>query len=196
MKQVAAILLRGAMVLLPKSRRDWGEAILAELEETRGGWESLRWALGGVKLILLSRDGLARLAAIGVIVGVVGGTFGNHEVFIEVRQTGSDSWLPALAFALPAAAAGLLAALLVFRRHRLAVPAALAFLVLVVACSVVSLANVDPVRPFLEDWQQAMASSDPRAAHHAEELRRNSAIGALGAAVVLLLTARRQARRD
>jgi hypothetical protein len=42
----------------------------------------------------------------------------------------------------------------------------------------------------------AMAASDPRAAHHAEELRWNAAIGALGAALVLLLTARRQAKRD
>jgi hypothetical protein len=196
MKRAAGTLLRAAIVLLPRDRREWGEAILAELEETRGGWESLRWALGGVKVILLSPHGLARLAAAGVIVGVLGGTFGNHEVFIDVRRAGFDSWLPALAFALPTATVGLLAALLVLRRHRLAVPVALAFLVFVVASSVISLANLEPVRPFLDDWQQAIASSDPRAAHHAEELRWNSAIGALGAAVVLLLTARRQPRRD
>jgi uncharacterized membrane protein YgdD (TMEM256/DUF423 family) len=195
-KGLARILLRAALVLLPRDRREWGDAILAELEETRGGLESIRWAVGGLKVILLSPCGLARLAALGVVVGVVGGTFGNHEVFLEVRQAGFDSWQPALAFALPSAIAGLLAAWLVLRRHRLAVEAALAFLTLVCVSSAISLANVTPVRPFLDDWQVAMASTDPRAAHHAEELRWNAAIGALGAALVLLLTARRQARRD
>jgi uncharacterized membrane protein YgdD (TMEM256/DUF423 family) len=195
-KAVARILLRGALVLLPRDRREWADAILAELEETRGGLESLRWALGGIKVILLSPHGLARLAALGVVVGVVGGTLGNHEVFMRVRDAGYGSWQPAIAFALPSALAGLLAALLVLRRHRLAVHAALAFLAVVCVSSAISLANVSPVKPFLEDWQAATASSDPRAAHHADELRWNAAIGALGAALVLLLTARRQARRD
>ena len=196
MKAFARIMLRAALMLLPRDRREWGDAILAELEETRGGLESLRWALGGVRVILLSPPGLARLAAFGVLVGVVGGTFGNHEVFLQVRNAGYDSWQPALAFALPSAVAGLLAAGLVLRPHRLAVHAAIAFLAVVCVSSVISLANVTPVRPFLDDWQAAMAPSDPRAANHAEELRWNAAIGALGAALVLLLTARRQARRD
>jgi hypothetical protein len=189
-------MLRGALVLLPRDRREWGEAILAELEETRGGGESLRWALGGVKVILLSPPGLARLAAVGVVVGVVGGTFPNSEVFMQVRNAGYDSWQPAAAFALPSALAGLLAAFLVLRRNRFAVRAAFVFLALVCVSSVISIANVAPVRPFLDDWQTVMASSDPRVAHHAEELRWNSAIGAFGAALVLLLTARRQASRD
>ena len=196
MKAVGRILLRSAIVLLPRDRREWGDAILAELEEIHGGLESLRWALGGVRVILLSPHGLARLAAIGVVVGVVGGTFPNSEVFMQVRNAGFESWLPALAFALPSALAGLLAAFLVLRRHRFAVRAALGFLAIVCVSSAISIANVTPVRPFLDDWQTAMASSDPRAAHHAEELRRNSAIAAFGAALVLLLTARRQARRE
>ncbi len=193
MKRLARILLRTAILLLPRDRREWGEAILAELEQTRGGVESLRWALGGVRVILLSPPGLARLAAIGVLVGVAGGTFGNHEVFVEVRHAGYDSWLPALLFALPTALAALTAAVLVVRRHRLGTAAAGVFLALAIASSAVSLANVRPVRPFLEDWQRA--SPDPRAEHHAYELRWNAAVGALGAAVVLFLAARRQARR-
>lgn len=196
MKALSRILLRCGLVLLPRDRREWGDAILAELDETRGGLESLRWAIGGIKVILLSPHGLARLAAFGVFVGVVGGTVPNSEVFMQVRNAGFDSWWPAAAFALPSALAGLLAAFLVLRRHRFAVHAALAFLAVVCVSSVISIANVTPVRPFLADWQTAIASSDPRAAHHAEELRWNSAIGALGAALVLLLTARRQARRD
>jgi hypothetical protein len=196
MKAVARILLRGALVLLPRERREWGDAILAELEETRGGLESIRWALGGVRVILLSPPGLARLAAFGVVVGVVAGTVPNSEVFMQVRNAGFDSWQPAVAFALPSALGGLLAAIFVLRRHRLAVHAAFGFLALVCVSSAISIANLTPVRPFLDDWQVAMASSDPRAAHHAEELRRNAAIGAFGAALVLFLTARRQARRD
>jgi hypothetical protein len=192
-KRLGRILLHAAMVLLPRDDREWGEAIVAELEETRGGVESLRWALGGVRVILCSPSGFARLAAIGVVVGVVGGTFGNHEVFIEVRRAGYDSWLPALLFSLPTALAGLGAAVLVMRRHRLATLAAVAFLALAAASSVVSLANVAPVRPFLNDWQRS--SPDARAADHADELRWNSAVGAVGSALVLLLAARRQARR-
>jgi hypothetical protein len=43
MKTLARLLLRGALVLPPRDRREWGTAILAELDETRGGLESLRW---------------------------------------------------------------------------------------------------------------------------------------------------------
>lgn len=193
MKRLSGLLLRTTLMLLPRDRREWGEAILAELDETRGGVESLRWAFGGIKVVLLSPPGLARLASVGVVVGVAGGTFGNHEVFLEVRRAGDGSWLPALAFTLPTALAGLAAASLVLRRSRHAVHAALFFLALVTVNSAISLANVAPVRPFLQDWQNAVATSDTRAAHHAEELRRNAAIGALGAALVLLFAARRQA---
>lgn len=196
MKRVARIALRCALVVLPRDRREWGDALLAELDETRGGRESLRWALGGIRVMLLSPHGLARLAALGVVVGVAGGTFGNHEVFIQVQRSGFDSWLPALALALPIALAGLTAAWFVLRRSRLAVASALAFLALVLAGSAISLANVTPVRPFLDDWQQAVGADDPQVAHHAEELRWNSAVGALGAALVLLYAARRQAKRD
>jgi hypothetical protein len=184
------------LIVLPRDRREWGDALLAELDETRGGLESVRWALGGIRVILLSPHGLARLAAAGVVVGVAGGTFGNHEVFIVVRRAGFDSWLPALALALPTALAGLTAAWFVLRRSRFAVTLALAFLTLVLASSAISLANVTPVRPFLDDWQQVVGADDPSVAHHAEELRWNAAVGALGAALVLLYAARRQAKPD
>lgn len=196
MKRVARIALRCALVVLPRDRREWGDALLAELAETRGGLESMRWALGGIRVIVFSPHGLARLAALGVVVGVVGGAFGNHEVFIVVRRGGFSSWLPALALALPIALAGLAAAWFVFRRSRFAVASAFAFLAVVVAGSVISLANVSPVRLFLDDWQQAVGADDPRVSHHAQELRWNAAVGALGAALVLLYAARRQAKRD
>lgn len=195
MKRAAGFALRCALVVLPRDRREWGDALLAELDETRGGLESVRWALGGIRVILLSPHGLARLAALGVVVGVAGGSFGNHEVFIQVQRSGFDSWLPALVLALPTALAGLTAAWFVFRRSRFAVASALAFLALVLVSSAISLANVTPVRPFLDDWQRVVGADAPRAAHHARELRWNSAVGALGAAFVLLYAARRQAKR-
>ena len=113
-------MLRTALVLLPRDRREWGEAILAELEETRGGFESIRWALGGVRVILLSPHGFARLAAIGVVVGVVGGTFGNHEVFVEVRHAGYDTWLPHSSSRCRRRSPRSRPPCLVLRRHRLA----------------------------------------------------------------------------
>ena len=96
-----AFLIGGAVLALWGASRGLSALIIAldrmlELEETRGGLESLRWALGGVKVILLSPIGLARLAAFGVVVGVVGGTFPNSEVFMQVRNAGFDSWRPAL----------------------------------------------------------------------------------------------------
>ena len=58
MKRLSRIMLRSALALLPRDGREWGEAILAELEETHGGLESLRWALGGVRVILFSPIGV------------------------------------------------------------------------------------------------------------------------------------------
>jgi hypothetical protein len=162
----------------------------SELDETHGIMR-LRWLLG---IAWVSTLGLAApLVAGGVVVGVVGGTIGNHEVFLEVYRAGSNSWIGALALTLPTALVGLAAALLVLRRHRTALAAAYAFAALVAASSVISITNVTPVRPFLEDWQRV--TTDPRAAHHADERRINSAIGAVAAAAALLVVAQRRRPR-
>ena len=155
------------------TRRDWLRAMRSELEETRG-WSRLSWLLGMAWVAALGL--VAPLVAIGVVVGVLGGAFGNHEVFLEVERSGRTSWIGALALTLPTALVGLLAAGLVLARHRAALAAASVFAALVAVSAVISLTNSPPVRPFLDDWQQV--TPDPRAADHAQERRVNSAIGA------------------
>ena len=171
-------------------RREWLQAMRRELDETRGVTR-LRWLLG---LAWVSALGLlAPLVVAGVVVGVVGGAVGNHEVFIEVYRGGSRTWIGALALTLPTALAGLAAALLVLARHRAGLAAACSFAVLVALSAVISVGNAPPVRPFLDDWKHVTA--DPRAAHHADERRINSAVGAVAAAAALLVVARRRRPR-
>jgi len=168
-------------------RSQWLKAMRRELDEVHGA-ARLRWLLGIAWVSVLGL--VAPLVAIGVVIGVVGGAFGTNEVFFEVRRSGSNSWIGALAFTVPTALVGLAAALLVLRRHAAAFIAASAFAALVAISAVISLADVPPVGPFLGDWEQVTA--DPRAAHHADELRINSAIGAVAAATALLLVAARR----
>ena len=171
-------------------RREWLQAMHRELDET-SGWTRIRWLLG---IAWVSSLGLtAPLVAAGVVVGIVGGAVGNHEVFLEVYRSGNTSWIGALAFTLPTALVGLGAAFLVVGPHRLGLAVAYSFAALVAVSAVIAVTNAPPVRPFLDDWTRV--TSDPHAAHHAEERRVNSAIGAVGAAAALLLVARRRRPR-
>jgi hypothetical protein len=169
------------------SRREWLRAMRRELAETSGR-SRLSWLVG---VAWVAAVGLIPFAvAAGVVVGVVGGTFGNHEVFLEVERSGSESWIGALVLTVPTALVGLVAAGLVASRHRAGLAAAYVFAALVAVCAVLSVTNSPPVRSFLDDWQRV--TTDPRAADHAEERRVNSAIGAVAAATALLLVARRR----
>jgi len=171
------------------SRRDWLRAMRGELGETQG--RTRLWWLVGIAWV--AAVGLIPFAvAAGVVVGVLGGAFGNHEVFLEVERSGSESWIGALVLTLPTAIVGLVAAALVVSRHRAGLAAAYAFAALVAVCAVLSVTNAPPVRTFMDDWQRV--STDPRAADHAEERRINSALGAIGAATALLVVARRRRR--
>ena len=169
------------------SRREWLRAMRAELDETRG-LARVRWLLG---MAWVSGLGLvAPLVVAGVVFGVVGGAISNAGVFLDVYRSGDGSWIGALALTVPTAVVGLVAATLVLRRHRYAPSLAYGFAALVAVSAVISIANVTPVRPFLGDWQRV--TTDARAGEHAEELRVNSAIGAIAAAGALLLVARRR----
>ena len=172
------------------NRREWIRAMRSELEETEGT-ARLRWLLGmawvgGLGLV-------APIVATGVAFGVVGGAISNREVFLEVYRSGSGAWVGALALTVPTALVGLTAAALVLRRHRAALAAAYAFAALVVASSVISISNVAPVQPFLDDWKRV--TTDPRASEHADELRIYSVIGAVAEAGALLVVARRRRPR-
>jgi len=172
------------------SRRDWLRAMRRELSEISGRGR-LSWLVGMAWVATVSLIPFA--VAVGVVVGVVGGTFGNHEVFLEVERSGSDSWIGALFLTVPTAILGLVAAVLVVSRRRAGAAAACAFAGLVGVGAILSVTNSPPVRPFMDDWQRA--TPDPRAADHAEELRINSAIGAVAAATALLVVARRRRPR-
>ena len=172
------------------SRRDWLRAMRRELSEISGRGR-LSWLVGMAWVAAVALIPFA--VAAGVVVGVVGGTFGNHEVFLEVERSGSDSWIGALVLTVPTAIVGLVAAALVVSRRRAGAAAAYAFAVLVGVCAILSVTNSPPVRPFMDDWQRV--TPDPRAADHAEELRINSAIGAVAAATALLVVARRRRPR-
>jgi hypothetical protein len=169
------------------TRRDWLRAMRCEMPETRG-LARVSWLLGMAWVAALGL--LAPAVAVGVVVGVVGGAFGNHEVFLEVERSGRSSWIGALALTVPTALVGLVAAGLVLTKRRGALPAATAFAALVAVSAVISVTNSTPVRPFLDDWQQVTA--DPRASDHAQERRVNSAIGAGTAAAALLFVAGKQ----
>lgn len=55
---------RGVLVAAVRGRRErggpWGEAVLAEFEQTKGGWEAARWAAGGLRTAWRERRELSR----------------------------------------------------------------------------------------------------------------------------------------
>jgi hypothetical protein len=169
------------------NRGEWRRALKAELphcdEAERASWRRGLW-----RLLLL--DAVEVGIPLAMIAAVVGGTVFDRHAFLQVEQAGRSSWIGALALTVPTALVVIVSALLVLGRHRFALRAAVASAALIVVCSVSSVANLTPVRPFMNDWQQVTA--DPRAAHHAAELRFNVALGALCAAAALVTLAWRR----
>jgi hypothetical protein len=171
------------------NRGEWRRALKAELphcdEAERAAWRRGIW-----RLIVL--DAVELGIPLAMIAAVVGGIVFDRYVFLEVERSGRSSWIGALALTVPTALVVIAAALLVLSRHRLAWRAAVTSSALIVVCSVISVANLAPVRPFMDDWQHT--TTDPLAAHHAAELRFNVAVGALCAAAALLALAWRRRR--
>jgi hypothetical protein len=63
--RVLLVVLRRLSGLVPAERRDWVEAVWAEVDEVRPGWGRMAWLLGGVRL--LSREAHAgRTVAFGL----------------------------------------------------------------------------------------------------------------------------------
>ena len=161
----------------------------SELEEVRG-FARVRWACGIAWVFALGL--VVPAVTAGIAFGVIGGAVENRRVFLEVYRSGSDSWIAALAFTVPTALVALTAALLVLRRHRAGLAFAYGFAALVIVSAVISVSNSAPVGPFMAKWEAV--TTDPKADDHAEELRINSAIGAIGAALALIAVARRRRR--
>lgn len=169
------------------NRREWRRALKAELPHCDEG-ERAAWRRGLWRLMLLEAVEIG--VPLAMIAAVLGGTVLDRYVFFEVERADRSSWIGALALTVPTAVIAIASALLVLRRHRFAFRAAVASSGLIVVCSVISIANLTPVRPFMDDWQQVTA--DPRAADHASELRLNVAVGALCAAAALVTLAWRR----
>jgi signal peptidase I len=55
---------RALLTFAVRGRRErggpWGEAVLGEFEQTRGRWEAMRWAAGGIRAALRERRGIRR----------------------------------------------------------------------------------------------------------------------------------------
>jgi hypothetical protein len=169
------------------NRRQWRRALKAELPHCDEAERAL-WRRGLWRLLLL--DAVEVGIPLAMIAAVVGGAVFDRYVFLDVERAGRSSWIGALALTVPTALVVIASALLVLRNHRHALGAAVASSALIVVCSVISAANLTPVRPFMDDWQQV--TSDPRAAHHVAELRFNVALGALFAAAALVTLAWRR----
>ena len=79
---------------------EWGEAVLAEFGETRGGWQAVRWAAGGLRTVWQERrqrvrqlpryDRLARrIAVVSVVTAVACGAFNQYVLGFGFVATGS-----------------------------------------------------------------------------------------------------------
>jgi signal peptidase I len=97
------------LVAAVRGRRErggpWGEAVLAEFAETRGGWEATRWAAGGLRAALHERRGRAprltpaqqlntRIVLVGVLAIVA--AFLVNSYVVTTRFTPSSSMEPTL----------------------------------------------------------------------------------------------------
>jgi signal peptidase I len=63
-RDLVRTLAHAALTLAVRGRRErggpWGEAVLAEFAETRGRWEAVRWAAGGLRAAWQERRGRSR----------------------------------------------------------------------------------------------------------------------------------------
>lgn len=79
---------------------EWGEAVLAEFGETRGGWAAVRWAAGGLRTVWQERrqrvrqlprhTRIARGIAVAAAVSLLGGlAFNRYVMSVAYVVTGS-----------------------------------------------------------------------------------------------------------
>jgi len=51
LRQVATVLLESAIRIAPPDTRDWGEAMMGEIDHVEGPWAAVMWALGGAGVL-------------------------------------------------------------------------------------------------------------------------------------------------
>jgi hypothetical protein len=59
LRHAATVLLESAIRIAPPDTRDWGRAMMGELNYVKGSWAAAMWALGGASV--LARQALASL---------------------------------------------------------------------------------------------------------------------------------------
>lgn len=208
MKSATRLLLRLAIELLPPERRRWSTAALAELEEAESRRETLRWLLGGLKVVLLEgrltlAPGLGALAVLACLAGAV--AVDGDVVYVLARE-GKPSVLALLAFLAPTALVGAAASLLVLRRRRLGPATAYAFLALVAVTAGFAVTNTAPVGTVFRDYNRVQLADGYQAPesfaregwtaeqvlrHHSEERRFYGSFAALLVAAGFALATRR-----
>lgn len=208
MKTAARLLLRFAIELLPPDRRRWSTAALAELEEAETRRQTLRWTLGGLKVVLLEgRMTLAPgLGALAVLACLAGAVVVDGDVVYVVAREGKPSVLALLAFLAPTALVGAAASLLVLRRRRLGRAASSVFLALVAVTAAFAVTNTPPVGTIFRDYNRAQLAhgyqapesfardgwtADQVLRHHSEERRFYGSFAALVVAAGFAFAARR-----
>lgn len=92
------------LVVAVRGRRDrggdWGEAVLAEFDQTRGNLEAVRWAAGGLRAVWHERRArirqlprhirISRRIATVVVAGILGGLFINQYVLTVGVKPSAD----------------------------------------------------------------------------------------------------------
>jgi signal peptidase I len=100
---------RAVLVTAVRGRKarggDWGEAVLAEFAETRGGWEAVRWVAGGLRAVWHERRRrarelprplrISRRIAVIAVVALVAAVLVNQFV-MNVAMMSSGSMEPTL----------------------------------------------------------------------------------------------------
>jgi hypothetical protein len=207
-KAAARLVLRLAIGLLPPERRRWSTAALAELAEAETRRETLRWTLGGLKVVLLEgRMTLTpSLGALAVLACLAGAVVVDGDVVYVVAREGKPSVLALLAFLAPTALVGAAASALVLRRRPLGRPAAYAFFALVAITAVFAVTNTPPVATVFRDYNRAELAHGYRVPasfaregwtaeqvlrHHSEERRFYGSFAALVVAVGFAFASRR-----
>jgi hypothetical protein len=92
-RQTAAVVLDSAVRIAPPEAREWGQAMRSELDYVEGGWATLRWSLGGARV-------LAKHALVSLLFRRGQGVPPGGELFAKSVSLRKVAWAAAVAFVL------------------------------------------------------------------------------------------------
>lgn len=105
MRRAARAVLTAAVRGRKERGHEWGEAVLAEFDDTQGDWDAVRWAAGGLRTVWHARRGrvrqlpravrLSRRAALVAVLAVLAGLAVNRYV-LTVGYMAGGSMAPTL----------------------------------------------------------------------------------------------------